>query len=238
MLSTRLTFMNNDFPLLVQKHKRSRHLKLKFCPYRRHFIMTAPPHVKEREIERFLTQHRLWMQEQAGRHKQKRPLQGNDRLSILGDSYVVMQDALLRPGVWEREGALVVGGGVQSSQELRQRLLPWLKKRAYLFFLDKSGDYANELGVAFKRVSIRDTVSRWGSCSMRGTLSFNWRLILAPPQVAEYVCVHEVCHLREMNHSQAFWGLVEGLAPDFQESRLWLKRHGAELYSQFPLQDD
>jgi len=88
---------------------------------------------------------------------------------------------------------------------------------------------APEIGVEPSRVQIRDQRSRWGSCSTRGTLSFNWRLVLAPFEVLDYVVVHELCHLREPNHSRRFWKLVETRRPEWRAQRDWLWEHGQEL---------
>ena len=88
---------------------------------------------------------------------------------------------------------------------------------------------AAELGVTYQRIEIRDQRTRWGSCSTRGTLSFNWRLVLAPFEVLDYVVVHELCHLREANHSRRFWKLVETRRPDWRAHRDWLHEHGPEL---------
>jgi predicted metal-dependent hydrolase len=88
---------------------------------------------------------------------------------------------------------------------------------------------APALGVQPARIQIRDQRSRWGSCSTRGTLSFNWRLVLAPFEVLDYVVVHELCHLREPNHSRRFWKLVETRRPDWRSHRDWLHEHGPEL---------
>ena len=90
-------------------------------------------------------------------------------------------------------------------------------------------DEAAELGVAPKRVQIRDQRSRWGSCSTTGTLSFNWRLVLAPLEVLDYIVVHELCHMREPNHSRRFWKLVESRRPNWRAQRDWLDQHGPEL---------
>ncbi|MDE7247138.1 MAG: M48 family metallopeptidase [Lachnospiraceae bacterium] len=84
-------------------------------------------------------------------------------------------------------------------------------------------------GGSYDRITIRDQKTRWGSCSAKGTLSFNWRLMLAPPAVLDYVVVHELCHLTHMNHSAAFWALVESVCPDYRVHRKWLKEHGNEL---------
>jgi predicted metal-dependent hydrolase len=88
---------------------------------------------------------------------------------------------------------------------------------------------AEALGVRYERIEIRDQRTRWGSCSTRGTLSFNWRLVLAPHEVLDYVVVHELCHLREANHSRRFWKLVETRRPDWRARRDWLHEHGPEL---------
>lgn len=84
-------------------------------------------------------------------------------------------------------------------------------------------------GGSYSRITVRDQKTRWGSCSARGTLSFNWRLMLAPPAILDYVVVHELCHLTHMNHSAAFWRKVESVCPDYRTARKWLKDHGSEL---------
>ena len=93
---------------------------------------------------------------------------------------------------------------------------------------------AMALGVRYKRLSIRDQVSRWGSCSSAGALSFNWRLVLAPHDVLDYVVVHEVCHLLEHHHGPAFWALVEKRRPEYAGSRKWLDDHGWEILAYRP----
>jgi predicted metal-dependent hydrolase len=88
---------------------------------------------------------------------------------------------------------------------------------------------AEQLGVAYRRIRIGGQRTLWGSCSARATLSFNWRLVLAPVEVLDYVVVHELCHLRYLDHSRLFWGLVEGRRPHWREHRDWLREHGPEL---------
>jgi predicted metal-dependent hydrolase len=88
---------------------------------------------------------------------------------------------------------------------------------------------AERIGVEYRRIRIGGQRTLWGSCSPRGTLSFNWRLVLAPPEVLDYVVVHELCHLRVPNHSRGFWALVERHRPHWRRQREWLRRHGPEL---------
>lgn len=97
------------------------------------------------------------------------------------------------------------------------------------YFPKRAACFLPLTGGSFNRITIRDQKTRWGSCSAKGTLSFNWRLMLAPPAVLDYVVVHELCHLTHMDHSKAFWALVESVCPDYRVHRKWLKEHGHEL---------
>lgn len=97
-------------------------------------------------------------------------------------------------------------------------------------YIPKRVAYFNTMtGGTYNRISIRSQKTRWGSCSSKGTLSFNWRLMLAPPAILDYVVVHELCHLKHMNHSAEFWNAVEKVFPDYRNARKWLKEHGNEL---------
>lgn len=97
------------------------------------------------------------------------------------------------------------------------------------YFPKRTAYFAPITGGNYQRITIRDQKTRWGSCSANGTLSFNWRLMLAPPAVLDYVVVHELCHLTHMNHSKAFWALVESACPEYRTHRKWLKEHGQTL---------
>ena len=94
---------------------------------------------------------------------------------------------------------------------------------------ERTAFFAKVMGIDYGRITVRNQKTRWGSCSAKGTLSFNWRLMLAPPAILDYVVVHELCHLTHMNHSAAFWQAVEAVYPDYRSARRWLKEHGQEL---------
>ena len=89
--------------------------------------------------------------------------------------------------------------------------------------------YAEKLGVSYGKITLRQQKTRWGSCSSEKNLNFNWKLILAPPEVLDYVVVHELCHLKEMNHSKAFWDEVGKVMPNYETHKLWLKENGWKL---------
>ena len=96
-------------------------------------------------------------------------------------------------------------------------------------FRQKAALYAGIMGVTFGTITIRDQKTRWGSCSARGNLNFNWRLILAPEPVLDYVVIHELAHRKEMNHSSRFWETVEAVMPDYKNQRQWLRDQGDRL---------
>ncbi|WP_424940768.1 M48 family metallopeptidase [Aliiroseovarius sp. S253] len=106
----------------------------------------------------------------------------------------------------------------------------FLKEAARVALVAASDTYAAKVGRSYGRITLRDTRSRWGSCSSRGNLSYSWRLIMAPPEVLEYVAAHEVAHLVHMDHSSAFWAQVEEIFPSYQAPRKWLKDHGTDLH--------
>lgn len=104
-----------------------------------------------------------------------------------------------------------------------------LADRASKIFPTRVMHHAEIMGVRYGRITIRNQVSRWGSCSAKGNLNFNCLLVLCPREVLDYVVVHELCHLKEMNHSKKFWSLVEQICPEYKIHKLWLKEHGNEL---------
>jgi predicted metal-dependent hydrolase len=110
------------------------------------------------------------------------------------------------------------------------RAKAFLKTKARDELAAASDFYAAQLGKRYNRLSIRDTRSRWGSCSSEGVLMYSWRLIMAPHEVLHYVAAHEAAHLVEMNHSDAFWAVVARICPDYDRHRIWLKKNGDQLH--------
>jgi predicted metal-dependent hydrolase len=134
--------------------------------------------------------------------------------------------------VWVDGGAgderlLCVAG---AEPHIARRITDFLKREVKNDLEAASARAAAALGVAVKRVTIRDPSSRWGSCSTTGVLSYSWRLIFAPPFVLDYLAAHEVAHLIEMNHSPRFWRVVERICPHVARAKSWLDAHGADLH--------
>jgi predicted metal-dependent hydrolase len=125
---------------------------------------------------------------------------------------------------------LLIRGG-QVAGDLEPLVEGWFRDQAAALLQRKAREFAAGLVVSYGRFCIRGQRTRWGSCSHKGTLSFNWRLMMAPEPVVDYVVIHEVAHLREMNHTGRFWRLVAERCPSWREHRKWLNDHGAELSS-------
>jgi len=105
----------------------------------------------------------------------------------------------------------------------------WYKKQAREVLTERVEYFTQKHSFKVSKIRISSARTRWGSCSHKGTLSFTWRLVMAPLKVIDYVVVHELCHLKEMNHSKAFWAQVEAILPDYKQQRAWLKKQGRKL---------
>ena len=123
--------------------------------------------------------------------------------------------------------ALSVGG---EEPFVTRRLRDFLKREARRDLEAHVTRYAAQIAKVVRRITVRDTRSRWGSCSSTGNLSFSWRLVFAPKEVMEYVVAHEVAHLRHMNHSPSFWSAVERICSGYEPAKVWLRLHGKHLY--------
>jgi hypothetical protein len=125
------------------------------------------------------------------------------------------------------EALLCVAG---DAPYVQRRVADYLRREAKRDLDAASRRYARALGAAVARVSVRDTSSRWGSCSATGALSFSWRLILAPTHVLDYLAAHEAAHLLELSHAPRFWRIVRGICPEMDRAKAWLDAHGADLH--------
>ena len=193
-------------------------------------LLTLPPHGKWAEAEAFLVRHHNWLAARIHRAPAATrfgdggvvPLRGIDH-RIVGTGRIRGRVELAEQG---GETVLLVPG--EPAHQAR-RLIDWLKDEAQADLAARTAFHAARLDVTVKSVRMRSQASRWGSCSSSGNINYNWRLVLAPPFVLDYVAAHEVAHLVEMNHSAAFWTTVKRTLPDMEKGRAWLKAHGRQL---------
>lgn len=190
-------------------------------------ILTLPPGVPRIEAERFLARHADWLARAIARQPRGVVVGHGAVLPVAGAPVeVVAEDGPRRAP--RLEGARLV---VQGRGEPGPRIAAWLRERARAALVPAAQDYADRIGREIAGITLRDTRSRWGSCTSTGRLSFSWRLAMAPAEVLDYVAAHEAAHLVEMNHGPRFWGLVQRLRPGYRAERDWLKREGRALHA-------
>jgi predicted metal-dependent hydrolase len=190
-------------------------------------VLTVPPGVPPAESRRFLARHAGWLRAALARQPGVTVVAPGIDLPVAGVPVRVVSRRGPRRPPFLQAGALVVQGEGSEGQ----RIAAWLKLRARDALLPAARGYAGRLGREIAGVALRDTRSRWGSCSSRGALSFSWRLAMAPPAVLDYVAAHEAAHLVEMNHSRRYWDVLESLLPDHARHRDWLRREGRKLHA-------
>ncbi len=202
-------------------------------------MVVLPRRMAIHEADRLVIEHAEWLDRHLGRIRAEqaqlaeRPVLGQGRtLLVAGQPYRVAEvEAAARPlrgRVEVAQGRLLVRLG-QDGRSAATLLESWLRDRARAVIRESVERHAPGLAVRPGRMSIRDQSSRWASASANGSLSFSWRLILAPPYVLDAVVVHELAHLRVRGHDSRFWGLVESHAPRTQEARRWLREHAREV---------
>ncbi|MFK7939791.1 MAG: M48 family metallopeptidase [Roseovarius sp.] len=216
---------NPPVAVILKQSARARRISLRVSGLDSKVTLTIPRGVREREALEFAYSKADWLREQMA--KQVAPVQvaiGAD-LPIEGQLLRIVQGS--QKGVRQMGDALHVAG---TPETVGIRVQAWLRTQARDRLAQASDRYATALGRSYTHISIRDTRSRWGSCSAQGGLMYSWRLILCPPDVLDYVAAHEVAHLQEMNHSDAFWSVVADLKPGYQAPRQWLRDNGAALH--------
>ncbi|ODT76800.1 MAG: hypothetical protein ABS76_29945 [Pelagibacterium sp. SCN 64-44] len=190
-------------------------------------LLTLPEKARWADAEAFLHRHRHWLAARLPRQARAQRLETGIELPLRGVAHRVVAAGTLRGRVEIAEGQRLLVPG--DPEHHPRRLYDWLKAEALADLKRQSAFHAGRLGVSVKQVRLRSQSSRWGSCSSIGNINYNWRLVLAPPFVLDYVAAHEVAHLLEMNHSPAFWAVVRRTLPDMERGRAWLKAHGREL---------
>ncbi|MEO1197623.1 MAG: SprT family zinc-dependent metalloprotease [Pseudomonadota bacterium] len=215
----------------IRRNNRARRMTLRHDAATGEAVVTLPKNTALECALSFLDNHRGWISERRRRHGPPIPFAPGAEVPVRGVPHL-LQQLPARRGVIEVRTAvdkpvLAIPGDMD---HFARRLSDWLKRQARADLDLAVSRHADRLGVRPTRLSIRDQRSRWGSCSHTGGLAFSWRLILAPNFVLDYVAAHEVAHLVEMNHSDAFWRTLRETDADVDRAEAWLKAHGAKLH--------
>lgn len=233
-----------DAPVEVRRHPAARRMTLRVSRTKGTVIVTMPLRCNVDDAGSFVNRHLDWVRDRLHTLPELVPFADGARLPIRGVFHRLdfagdrnragpLVEVLAGTSIGS-DPALVINGRPASAP---RHLSRWLIEQSRADLVRQVGVHAQRLGLEPKRIAIRDQTSRWGSCSTTRVLSFSWRLILAPPDVLDYVAAHEVAHLAEMNHGPRFWALVKKTMPEMDGPRRWLTSYGAELHRYGPGRD-
>ncbi|MEM8685964.1 MAG: SprT family zinc-dependent metalloprotease [Pseudomonadota bacterium] len=223
-----------ETPVTFRRNAQARRIILRMNPKGEGIVLTVPPGTTQREALNFAVSQSAWIAARLKRTPDKVDFADGVEVPFRGEMHEIRHQPMPRRTVWCANP--VGGGGVPllcvsgRIEHLPRRLKDWLKAQARADLSAASERYAAAMGLRYSRLSIRDQSSRWGSCSSTGALSYSWRLVMAPPDVLDYVAAHEVAHLAEMNHGPAFWALVKQHCPHTKTAKHWLKQNGRGLH--------
>jgi len=217
-------------PLRIVENQRARRLTLRIDPGGRGLRITVPPGIAGGEVERFLSRHQGWLEEKLKKAPDKPQVRPGIRIPLRGVPHLLIHEPARRGTVETRQGdggpELVVFG---DKAHFARRVADFLKREAKKDIEPLVRKHTGAVGCRAKAIRFKDTISRWGSCTVDGNLSFSWRIMMAPRPVIDYLVAHEVAHLKEMNHGPNFWKLCAELCPDTDRCKTWLKKNGTAL---------
>lgn len=227
--STELVIDGTPVAVTVRVNPRARRYRLSVSR-KGEPVLTFPAGGRWREAQAFLERNRGWLSKRLEKRGSVARIVPNAQIPLRGTPHRIAVRETLRGTVTvieaEAEPVLSVPGG---ADHFKRRLLDWFKSEARADLEVRCAIHANTLGVSIAAIRMRDQSTRWGSCSSTRTLNFNWRLIMAPPFVLDYVAAHEVAHILEMNHAPAYWKTLARTLPDYARGKAWLKAHGQSL---------
>jgi hypothetical protein len=213
--------------LNVRLNTRARRLIVKVHPATGEVMVIAPSRrALDRAVE-FARSEAAWIARQLAQVPSRVALMPGARIPFRGQEHIIERSESGPVARDEDEAVIRVSGRLEHAP---RRILDFLKKQAKKELEALAFEFGARIGTKPRRITVRDTASRWGSCSSTRSLSFSWRLIMAPPFVLDYVVAHEVAHLKEMNHGPAFWRIVRELVGDVRRPQAWLRQHGTALH--------
>lgn len=214
---------------IIRSNRRSFSLEVK--PDGR-LIVRAPKYATKAQIEKIVDQKGAWIQKTQARLIRQfalikpKTFSPGDQFWYLGNQYPLLLTDHQRP-LLELDGAFLLSRSAQD--RAKETFIDWYRKETRAITQNLVDKYTLEYGFTINHLRITSARTRWGSCSSKGNLNFTYRLSMAPLEVIDYVVVHELAHLKHLNHSKAFWSTVAAIKPDYQKSRDWLKKYGALL---------
>jgi predicted metal-dependent hydrolase len=189
--------------------------------------LRVPNRATKAEIEEVLLNKKQWIARKIALANSKKRIEykfdESDKYFFLGKQYPILLAKQIPAVNFDGEKFTIA---ISQSNNIQQAMTNWYKAKAKKLAIHLIEKYTDKLGIEHKQVKISSAKTRWGSCSSRKNININWRLVLAPLQVMEYVVAHEVAHLKYMDHSNSFWDTVEKLQPEYRMYKDWLKQNG------------
>jgi predicted metal-dependent hydrolase len=223
---------SQSFRIALRRRPTARRMTLRVSSVTGEVVLTLPERIDLVVAKRFADGHGAWIASRLARVP--------ERVAFVDGASVPLRGVIHRV-VHRRSGRGATAAGTDTAghrviavsgeaPHLARRVREFLEREARRDLVEAVRRYTAAAGVPARKITVRDTKSRWGSCSAKGCLSFSWRLILAPSFVLDYLAAHEVAHLVELNHSRRFWRLLHKLCPHTEEAERWLKGHGTDLH--------
>lgn len=219
--------MSPAVDVAIRRSPRARRIQIRVAPVGGAVELVLPPGATRADGLAFLKAKEGWIAERTANALSRVPFEDGAILPFLGGALTVRRAGEGRAGARRDGDTLLVSG---RPEDVPPRVEAWLRRAARAEIEPRVREKAARLGKPHGRIALRDTTSRWGSCSSKGNLGFSWRLVMAPREVLDYVVAHEVAHLAEHNHGKRFWAHVARLCDDPESSRKWLRRNGAALH--------
>lgn len=220
------------FPVRLKRSGRARRISLRVSQATGEIVLTMPERTALDRAMLFARGQGGWIAARMARMPGRVPFADGAVLPLRGEPHRIVHWSRVRARAHvarAADGAPVIAASGEP-EFLDKRVREFLQREARADLVAAVARYTQALGLPARRITLRDTRSRWGSCSSRGDLSFSWRLILAPPFVLDYLAAHECAHLAEMNHSARYWRLLRRICPHTDEAEAWLKANGAGLH--------
>lgn len=218
----------DNIPIELVINSRARNIKIRINASENVQLVLPNSRHQSKGME-FLKEKILWIKNKTGKIITQ-DIKPSNEIKILDIVYKIKHNCCeINVPVEIRENRIHISNSIRSDKA-QFVLIPMIKKLALEEINKFAVNMAKAMNVKYNKILVKDTISRWGSCSSSGNLSFSWRLALAPRFVLEYVVIHELCHLVEMNHSRKFWNLVQTYDPKYNEARSWLKVNGRKLH--------
>tara|TARA_B100000676_G_scaffold313071_1_gene391099 strand:+ start:3937 stop:4671 length:735 start_codon:yes stop_codon:yes gene_type:complete len=216
-----------QIPLILRRHPYAQRMILRLNIDGDGAVITIPMNASSADAFDLVRRKSHWLYHQMNKLGDRIFFGDGVQIPFQGMKYVIRHLEGNCEKIWIKNGEINVSGEIE---KLSSHLGFWLKKQAHTTIIPLAQYKASQINKTISRVTICDTRSRWGSCSAKGKLSFSWRLIMAPPEILDYVVAHEVSHLAHMDHSSRFWATVEILSKNVKEGRSWLKNNGLALH--------